>query len=72
MFLSMKYVLLYTGVGLATGYVSKGDKTAALVGMGVAALAGFSFGLSYALLSAIEFGIGFGIFCMFGAEKKGD
>lgn len=72
MFLSAKYVLLYTGAGLVTGFVSKGDKAAVLVGMGIAALVGASFGLSYAIVSAIEFGVGFGVSLMFQSNKKGD
>jgi hypothetical protein len=70
MYLSLKYVILYTGAGLATGYLSKGDKTAALVGMGLAALAGSDFGVSYAILSLVEFGAGFGLSLMFGSGTK--
>lgn len=58
MYISGKYIILYVGAGVATGILSKGDKKAALIGLGVSALVGASFGLSYALLSAIEFGIG--------------
>ena len=58
MYISVKYIILYVGAGVATGILSKGDKNAALIGLGVSALVGSSFGLSYALLSAIEFGIG--------------
>ena len=58
MYISFKYIILYVGAGVATGILSKGDKNAALIGLGVSALVGASFGLSYALLSAIEFGIG--------------
>lgn len=61
MFLSAKYILLYTGVGIASGFIAKGDRTAALVGIGISALLGFSFELNYAIVSAIEFGVGFGI-----------
>lgn len=61
MFISMKYVILYVGAGAATGWFSKGDRTASLIGLGVAALIGASFGISYALVSAIEFGIGLGL-----------
>ena len=70
MFLSTKYVLLYTGAGLATGFVARGDKTAAMVGMGLAALVGFSFGLNYAIVSAIEFGVGFGIAVIIRGNKS--
>lgn len=72
MFLSAKYVLLYTGAGLATGFITKGDKAAVLVGMGIAALAGASFGLNYAIVSAIEFAVGFGIAVMLQGNKKDD
>ncbi len=58
MYISGKYIILYVGAGVATGILSKGDNNAALIGLGVSALVGASFGLSYALLSAIEFGIG--------------
>lgn len=58
MYVSGKYIILYVGAGVATGILSKGDKNAALIGLGASALVGASFGLSYALLSAIEFGIG--------------
>jgi hypothetical protein len=61
MFISMKYVILYVGAGTATGWFSKGDRTASLIGLGIAALLGTSFGISYALISAIEFGIGLGL-----------
>lgn len=61
MFISMKYVILYVGAGAATGWFSKGDRTASLIGLGIAALLGTSFGISYALISAIEFGIGLGL-----------
>lgn len=60
MFISMKYVVMYVGAGAITGWLSKGDKTAAYVGLGIAALIGMSFGITYAVLSAIEFGIGLG------------
>ena len=72
MFLSAKYIVLYCGAGLATGFVSKGNKTAALVGMGIAALIGSRFGLSYAIISAIEFAVGFGIALMFQPNNKRD
>lgn len=58
MFISMKYVILYVGAGVATGWFSKGNRTACLVGAGIAAFIGASFGISYAILSAIEFGVG--------------
>ncbi len=70
MFISMKYVILYVGAGAATGWFSKGDRTASLIGLGIAALLGASFGISYALISAIEFGIGLGLAAML--RKKQD
>ena len=69
MYISMKYVILYVGAGAATGWFSKGDRTASLIGLGVAALIGASFGVSYALISAIEFGIGLGLAAMFQKNK---
>ncbi len=71
MFLSAKYILLYTGAGFVTGFIAKADKTTVLVGMGLAALAGSSFGLGYAIVSAIEFGVGFGIAVMIQSKKDG-
>ncbi len=70
MYISMKYVILYVGAGAATGWFSKGDRTASLVGLGVAALIGASFGTSYALISAIEFGIGLGLAAMIRKNKE--
>ena len=61
MYVSMKYLILYIGAGVATGWLTKGDRTASLVGIGVAALIGASFGMSYAVLSAIEFAVGLGV-----------
>jgi hypothetical protein len=69
MFLSAKYVVLYAGAGMVTGFVSKGNKTAMWVGMGIAALVGASFGLGYAAVSAIEFTVGFGVSLMFQSNK---
>ena len=70
MYISMKYVILYVGAGAATGWFSKGDRTASLVGLGVAALIGASFGISYALISAIEFGICLGLAAMLRKNKE--
>ena len=70
MYISMKYVILYVGAGVATGWFSKGDRTACLVGVGVASLIGASFGISYALVSAIEFGVGLGLVAMLRKSKE--
>lgn len=70
MYISMKYVVLYVGAGAATGWFSKGDRTASLIGLGVAALIGASFGISYALVSAIEFGIGLGLATMLRKKQE--
>jgi hypothetical protein len=70
MFISMKYVILYVGAGAATGWFSKGDRTASLIGLGIAALLGASFGISYALISAIEFGIGLGLAAMLRKKQE--
>jgi hypothetical protein len=72
MILSAKYIILYTGAGLATGFVAKRDKTAMLVGMGIAAMIGASFGINYAILSAIEFAVGFEIAVMLQRDNKDD
>jgi hypothetical protein len=72
MFLSAKYVIFYTASGLATGLLSKGNKTALFIGVGISALAGASFGLSYAAVSGIEFAVGFGLAFLLQSEKKGD
>lgn len=70
MFISMKYVILYVGAGAITGWLSKGDKTVAYIGLGIAALIGMSFGISYAVLSAIEFGIGLGVVALLQKNKQ--
>lgn len=70
MYISLKYVILYVGAGVATGWFSKGDRTACLVGAGIAALIGASFGISYAILSAIEFGVGLGLASMFRKNRE--
>ena len=72
MILSAKYIIIYTGAGLVTGFIAKKDKTALLVGMGIAAMIGASFNISYAILSAIEFAVGFGIAAMVQRDKKND
>ena len=64
MYISLKYVILYVGAGAATGWFSKGDLKTCLVGVGIAALIGASFSISYAVVSAIEFGIGIGLASM--------
>ena len=64
MYLSGKFIILYVGAGVAIGYVSKGGRNAALVGLGVSALIGSSFSISYALISALEFAIGLGLASM--------
>ncbi len=64
MYLSGKYIILYVGAGVVTGYVSKGDRNAALIGLGISALIGASFGISYALISALEYAIGLGLASM--------
>lgn len=69
MFLSATYIVLYTGAGLATGFFTKADKTTILVGMVLAAIAGGSFGVSYAIVSAIEFGVGIGVAVMLQGGK---
>ena len=58
MYISAKYIVLYVGSGLATGLLSRCDKHASLIGLGISCLIGASFSISYALLSSLEFGIG--------------
>jgi hypothetical protein len=70
MYISMKYVLLYVGAGAATGWFSKDDRTASLIGLAIAGLIGASFGVSYAVISAIEFGIGLGLASMLQKSKE--
>lgn len=70
MYITAKYVLLYTGAGIATGYLTEGDKSAALMGLGIAAIFGYSFGLDYAIVSAIEFGVGLTLAAFFRGNKK--
>lgn len=69
MFISMKYVILYVGADVATGWFSKGDRNASLIGLGIAALIGACFGISYAVISAIEFAIGLGLSSMLRKSK---
>jgi hypothetical protein len=71
-YISGKYIILYVGAGVATGYVSKGDRNVALIGLGISALIGASFGISYALISAIEFGIGLALSSMFIKRNETD
>lgn len=70
MYISMKYVIMYVGAGAATGWLSKGDRTACLIGVGIAALIGASFSISYAILSAIEFGVGIGLASILRENKE--
>ena len=70
MYFSAKYVILYTGAGLAFGYISEGDKKVGLIGLGLAALAGYSFGTDYAIVSAIEFGVGLGIAALIRSSRN--
>ena len=69
MFLSAKYLLLYTGAELFTGFATKGAKGVVLIGMAIAALIGANFGLHYAIISAIEFGVGFAVALLFQNNK---
>jgi hypothetical protein len=69
MYISMKYIVLYVGAGVATGWLSKGNRTTSLFGVCIAGLIGFSFGISYAILSAVEFAVGLGIAQMLNKDK---
>lgn len=59
MYLSLKYIILYTCTGGIAGYIASGDKKVALIGLALAGIFGYSFGINYALISALEFGAGF-------------
>ena len=59
MFISLKYVIFYTCVGVGVGYIADGDKRVAIAGAILSAMMGISFGFNYAILTAIEFGVGF-------------
>jgi hypothetical protein len=59
MFISIKYVIFYTCVGGIVGYIADGEKKVAIAGAILSAMMGATFGVEYAILSAVEFGIGF-------------
>jgi hypothetical protein len=59
MFISLKYVIFYTCVGIGVGYIADGDKRVAIAGAILSAMVGMTFGFSYAILTAVEFGVGF-------------
>ncbi len=61
MYISLKYVIFYTCVGGVAGFIGEGDKRVAGVGVILAAMMGYSFGIDYAILSAIEFSVGFAL-----------
>ena len=67
MFISIKYVIFYTCVGGVVGYIADRDKRVGIAGAILSALMGATFGVEYAILSAIEFGVGF---FLGGAFKK--
>ena len=59
MYISIKYVIFYTGIGFGAGFIADGDKRVAVAGIILSAIMGYSFGFDYALISAVEFGAGF-------------
>jgi uncharacterized membrane protein len=59
MYISLKYVIFYTLAGGFIGYIGEGDKRILGIGACLAAILGFSFGIDYAILSAIEYALGF-------------
>jgi uncharacterized membrane protein (UPF0136 family) len=59
MYISLKYVIFYTCVGGIVGYFADGDKRVAIAGAILSALMGATFGIEYAIISAVEFGVGF-------------
>ena len=71
MYISVKYVIFYTCVGGAVGYIADGDKKVLVAGAILSALLGSKYGEIYAVLSAIEFGIGF-VFGTFISNKKNE
>lgn len=68
MYISLKYVIFYTVAGGLIGYIGDGDKRILGIGACLAAILGFSFGIDYAILSAIEYALGFYVGCI--AKKK--
>ncbi len=61
MFISLKYVAFYTCTGGVVGYIAEGDKRVVAIGAVLAAMMGYSFGVDYAILRAIEFAAGFAV-----------
>ena len=59
MTITLKYVILYVISGGVTGALSEGNKNIAIVCTVIAALFGSKVGLEYAILSALEFYVGF-------------
>jgi uncharacterized membrane protein len=59
MYISLKYIVFYTVAGGLIGYIGDGDKRILAIGACLAAILGFSFGFDYAILSAIEYALGF-------------
>lgn len=58
---SIKYLIFYVISGGVTGYIAKGDKKIALIGLALSAVMGYSFGINYAIISLLEFCFGFAI-----------
>ena len=61
MYISLTYVAFFTCTGGVVGYIAEGDKRVLAISAGLAAMMGYSFGIDYAILSAIEFGVGFAV-----------
>ena len=72
MYISLKYVAFYTCTGGVVGYLADGDKRVAAIGLVLAAMMGYSFGLDYAILSAAEFGGGFFVGSILKTKKSAE
>lgn len=61
MYISFKYVILYLLAGGITAVVTNSDRRAGVIGIIISALFGSTFGVAYAILSALEFLAGFSL-----------
>ena len=59
MYISIKYFIFYTCVGFAVGNIAKKDKKVLIAGAILSAMMGLKFGEEYAILSSLEFCLGF-------------
>lgn len=66
----IQYIILYIGSGADSCRFSKEDRTPSLIWLGVGAIIVAYIGISYALVSAIEFGMGIGLTAMLWKSKE--